>query len=93
MQSVSFKVFPCQFEAIAVFLMSFWVIYLEVDHIPRHLPAGVRKPLLFSVRSNRLPKDEIKSFPSTSNLIACMACAALLPFVLLGLVVFGSQAC
>lgn len=56
--------------------------------MPSHLPAGVRKLLLFSVKSNRLPEDEIKSFPlSTSNLITCMVRAGLLPFVLLGLVV------
>ena len=88
MQSVSFKVFPCWHEAITVFLMSFLVIYLEMDHMPSHLPTRVWKLLLFSVRLNRLPKDEIKSFPSSaSNLIACMVRAGLLPFVLLGLVV------
>lgn len=57
MQSESFKVFPCQYEAITVFLISFLVFCLEMDHIPSSLPAGVRKLLLFTVRPNQLPKD------------------------------------
>lgn len=53
--------------------------------MPTHLPTRVKVLLLFP--GSRLPRNEIRSFPSlTSGLAACMVRAGLLLFVLVGLV-------